>query len=309
MKRLILLILLIFTSNIICAQTIKNLKTFKEVATFLEKEINKEYTFEAIFEGEDEIDIEDFNEVIKKIDLDANGTIDLVVDYFADLIIVLDNGNNKYQELKDIKYSMDFLSLIEHKGKPFFIRKIQMPTYDTKYSNEIIALDKSGKVEEQTSKKDNIITESGIQYKVDTLEVKYGSLLELTKNVKNEINTIKEIHFKATSCFGSCPVFELKLTSDGNLEYIGKQHTNFIGRKNIKLNPEKVTTLFGIIQYTNVKKLKDRYAVNATDYPSGILKVFFENGEVKEIYDYGRQGTYNLEVIYDKFMHISNGIK
>jgi hypothetical protein len=310
MKKKKLLILLFFISKFSYAQTIVNLKTFKEVATFLEKEVNKKYTFHSVFEGEDEIDQEDFNEVVQKIDIDTNGTIDLVIDYVGVFIVVLNKGNNEYQELKDVKYSMQLLSVTQINGKTFFIRKIKLPKYNAAYTDEIVIFDENGEEAKQTKEKDRkIITERGIKYKVDTLEVKFNSFVAFNKSASNEKNSIKEIQFKATSCFGSCPVFELKLTSNGTLTYTGKHFTNFIGQKKLQLSSEKVRELFGLIAYTNVKKLKDHYSINVTDNPSGILTVFFENGTVKEIYDYGRSGTYNLEVIYDKLMKISDSIK
>ena len=133
--------------------------------------------------------------------------------------------------------------------------------------------------------------------------------MKFNKNTPKNTNKIKEIHFEATSCYGSCPAFELKLTSTGIFDYFGKKNTNYKGRKKGKLAFKEVEELFGLIEYVNVKDLKNHYYINATDNPSGILKVFFENGDVKEIYDYGRSGTYNLEVIYDKLMKISDNIK
>ena len=64
--------------------------------------------------------------------------------------------------------------------------------------------------------------------------------------------------------------------------------------------------------------LRQKGLLNGVDPFQIVLKRFLEeermisdkydtnrsiNGEIKEIYDYGREGTYNLEVIYDKFMN------
>ncbi|WP_167342074.1 hypothetical protein [Nonlabens sp. SY33080] len=42
---------------------------------------------------------------------------------------------------------------------------------------------------------------------------------------------------------------------------------------------------------------------------NGILKVTYENGEVKEIQDYGLQGTINLNAIYKKMFEINKNVK
>lgn len=300
MKKLILILLLIFISNSAFAQTVENLKTFKEVATFLEKEISKEYTFDTIFEGEDEIDTEDFNEVVQKVDLDADGDTDLVIDYIGDMIFILNKGNNKYEEIKMLEDQIfSFTSIEKIKGKTLIIHKTELSNFETRDLEKVITAEKNKKIE--------IIRD--IKFYVDTLEVKYGVFLQHNKKKQKIKNEIKEIHFEATACYGSCPVFELKIPSNGNLEYFGKRFTNFQGRKKLKLSSEEIETLFGLIEYTDVKNLKDRYAINATDNPSAILKVTFKNGDVKEIYDYGRFGTYNLRVIYKKLLEISKSIK
>ncbi|WP_298511739.1 DUF6438 domain-containing protein [uncultured Kordia sp.] len=292
------------------------MKTFKEVVTFLEKEINKEYTFEAIFEGENEIDTEDFNEVVQKIDLDNNGTTDVIIDYIGDPIFILDRGHNVYKEIKMLDVNRvwegeELTSMVMKQidNKTIFIREIKLPSYTTEKSKNIIIKKNQKDVvyDRKTNKATEVIRDR--KFRVDTLEVKFGDFVASNPNKKKIKNKIKEIHFEATPCYGSCPVFELKITSDGNLEYHGKQSTNFIGRKKLKLDATQLEELFGLIEYMDVKSLKDRYAVNATDNPSGNLKVVFKNGDIKEIYDYGRFGTYNLRVVYKKLMQISDDIK
>ncbi|EDP95996.1 DUF6438 domain-containing protein [Kordia algicida OT-1] len=316
MKKLILIILLIFISNSVFAQTIENLKTFKEVATFLEKEINKEYTFEAIFEGEDEIDTEDFNEVVQKIDLDNDGDTDLVIDYIGDTIFILNKDNDTFKEIKMLDVSriyknedLESISMERIKNQTFFIRKIKISKFDVeKYKNIIV--EKNQKDFQYDREKNKVVAViRDFYFRKDTLVIKYGEFVQLNSKWTKHTNEIKEIHFEATPCYGSCPAFEMKITSDGNLEYHGKRFVNFKGQKKLKLRSEEVKTLFRLIEYTDVKSLKDRYAVNATDNPSAILKVTFKNGDVKEIYDYGRFGTYNLRVIYKKLFEINNNIK
>ncbi|WP_430408864.1 DUF6438 domain-containing protein [Kordia sp.] len=312
MKKVILLILLFFTSGITCAQTIENLKTFKEVGTFLEKEISKEYTFESFFEGENEIDTEDFNEVVQKVDLDNDGFTDLCIDYVGILIFIRNKGNNTYEEIKlleDEDQPLRSISMGKINDKIIFIRTSKVSAFDvTNHENIITQKNQKDVVyDRKTNKMVEVIRD--IQYRVDTLEVKYGTFLKYNKSKEKFKNEIEEIHFEATPCFGSCPVFELKITSDGNLEYHGKRSTNFKGRKKLKISSEEVEALFGLIEYTDVKSLKDSYSINVTDNPAANLKVTFKNGDVKEIYDYGRFGTYNLRVIYKKLLEISANIK
>lgn len=316
MGKVILSILLFFTSGITCAQTIENLKTFKEVATFLEKGISKEYTFDAIFEGEEELDEADFNEVVHKVDLDNNGHTDLVIDYIGDMIFILNKGNNKFEEIKMLDISSNWLdesresfSMKKINDKTLFICETRLSEFDTENSENIII--KENHIDFSHDQRTNELTGfvRDVRIRRDTLEIKFGTFVQFQSTKQTPKNKIKEIHFEATPCYGSCPVFELKLTSDGNLDYYGKRSTNFKGRKKVKLNGAQVEELFGLVAYTNVQNFKDNYAVNETDNPGANLKVVFDNGEIKEIYDYGRSGTYNLRVIYKKLLEISKNIK
>jgi hypothetical protein len=45
--------------------------------------------------------------------------------------------------------------------------------------------------------------------------------------------------------------------------------------------------------------LKDNYNVNWTVDQTGYLNVFFENGDEKQIEDYGMVGTFELSILYD----------
>ncbi len=46
--------------------------------------------------------------------------------------------------------------------------------------------------------------------------------------------------------------------------------------------------------------MNDYYEVNYTDAPTVTLDIFFENGTVKKIKDYGLSGTYGLSAVYSK---------
>ena len=311
-----LLALLFFTSSITYAQTIQKLKTFKEVAAFLQKEISKKYTFDSVFEGEDEIDTEDFNEVVQKIDLDNNGTTDLVIDYIGDPIFIVNRGNTIYEEIKmlDVNRALEgeelaSVAMKQTDNKTMFIREIKLPPYTTENSKNVIIKKNQKDFVYDREKKKMIEVVRDIQFRLDTLEVKFGAFVEFNPNKQQLKNEIKEVHFETTPCYGSCPVFELKISSNGTLEYNGKRFTNFTGRKNLKLDSKQVEELFALIEYTDVKNLKNNYYINATDNPAVNLKVIFKKGDIKEIYDYGLMGTYNLRVIYNKLKQIGSEIK
>lgn len=295
-------------------QTIDDLNTNKKVAKFLRKEINLKYTFKKVFDKEVEADEKDFEYFVKKIDLDNNGFTDLVVNVYVPLIIVLNNGDKDYKELnfRNTKFFSDsepeLDSIVEiGKEKVLIFETVIQEFDDTEYPNiKIKQNQKELSYNNKTKESEWVIKD--MKFKIDSLTVKYGELVEY-KNRKSKVDKIKELNFSTTGCFGSCPVFEIKLDSKRNLLYNGKRFTNHSGLKKFKLNQTNYDNLIGLIEYSELKKLKDFYSVNWSDDQTGKLKVIYENGDSKEIQDYGLQGTTNLKAIYKKLFDINKNMK
>lgn len=297
-------------------QTIDDLNTKKKVAKFLEKKINTKYTFKEVFDREKEEDEEDFEWYVKKIDLDNNGYTDMVLNTYLipSTIIILDFGSESYRELSfrnlnpfwDDEPELD--SIVGVGNEKIFVFETEIMEYDdTEYPNIRIAENQKALSFNQKSKEFEW-TIRDVKFKVDSLTVKFGELVEY-KNNNPKPYKIKELYFSTTGCFGTCPIFEIKLTSGRNLEYNGKEFTNHSGLKKFKLNQTDFDNLIGLIEYSELKGLKDFYSVNWTDDQTGKLKIIYENGDIKEIQDYGLQGTTNLVAIYRKLFEINKNIK
>jgi hypothetical protein len=310
MKNTIVIGILLMNLNLLFGQNIGVLNTNKKVAKFLEKEINKKYTFKEVFDKEVEADEEDFEYYVKKIDLDNNGFTDLVVNAYVPLIIVLNNGDKGYKELNfrnpklfsDNEPQLDSIAEIGNKKVLVFETKIEEYD-DTEYPNIKIRQNQEALSYNNKTKESEWVLRD-IKFKVDSLTVKYGELVTYKQNVP-KVDTIKELHFSTTDCYGSCPVFEIKLTSDRKLEYNGKRFTNYSGLKNFELNQSDFENLIGLIEYSDINELENFYSVNWTDDQTGKLKIVYDSGDIKEIQDYGLQGTINLQAIYKKLFEIN----
>jgi hypothetical protein len=140
--------------------------------------------------------------------------------------------------------------------------------------------------------------------KIDTLTFKYNSLIEL--NGKKIIDyKIKTIEFKTNLCFGICPVFDLNIDRNGNSKFNGKYETKFHGEASKQLNKIEVDELFDLLNYIEIRKLKDDYQVNYTDAPTVNLTIYFEDGSFKKIKDYGMMGSFGLSALYSKLTEIA----
>ncbi|MGB6084194.1 DUF6438 domain-containing protein [Moheibacter sp.] len=278
----LLLILFCFSFSIAFSQIIEDLKTNKQTAQFLSKYIDKKYTFKYVFNKEKEVDNEDFNEYVKKNDLDNNGFIDLVVDGYSSLILVLNNGNNNFKELKLNK-------ILQYDFEPI-LDKIY------KYQDDVVLVVKSEDYLNDT-------------FKLDSLTFKYGQLVSYKRNKPKNLNQINQIKFSTNGCFGNCPIFEITIKSDYSFEYIGIKYTQVKGKKIGKISSTYYNELVGLLYYSDIMNLKDFYSVNWTDDQTGTLAIQFENEEIKQISDYGLRGNIDLKAIYNKLNDILNHIQ
>ena len=314
MKKTLSLLIICLNISSLFAQDIDELNTNKKVARFLKKEINKEYSFKFVFDKEKEDDEEDFNDFIKIIDIDNNGMNDLIVNGYSPLIIVLNYGENNYKEI-DFKrnlfsdYEPELDTIVKIKNETIFVFETKVSEFDeTVYHNTKIKKDQEVLSYDFKTKESKWVIKDE-KYKVDSLTIKFGELVSYKYHKPNNQSKIKEINFSTTRCFGSCPVFEIKLDSDSLLEYNGIMFTNFKGKTTKKLELKEFNSLIGLVEYADIKKLDDSYSVNWTDDQTVKLKVVFENGDTKEIQDYGLMGTINLQAIYNKLFEISQNIE
>ena len=287
--------MLIF-SNMIFGNKIDKLNTTKEVIEFV-KTVHPEY---GIVRHKDFkygiFDIESIDSIYnqlkckgifkideiknwQKIDVNNDGLTDLIfISHFYGYTqnVIIDEGNNGFKLIRNIINfdECEYIKPIKVQDKnELRIRKVNLP------------FDFDDNIEKYT--------------KIDTLTYKYGSFIELNDKVIID-NKIKNIEFKTDYCFGTCPVFKLTINKNSLAEFDGIESTKFKGKSIKQLNQKSVDEIFNMLNYIKVTKLNDYYEVNYTDAQTVTLDIFFENGTVKKIKDYGLSGTYGLTALYSK---------
>ncbi|AXT19244.1 hypothetical protein D7030_13520 [Flavobacteriaceae bacterium AU392] len=300
LKRLIILTIVTFQFNYIYSNQIDNLNNTEEVLQFV-KSFNKDF----INDKYAEFQIRSTKEISKdlncgglfnkwsiknweKIDLNNDNLTDLIVigylyDYFT--IAIIDKNQGDYKIHRINKNPFEKCELV----KPIKVEgENQLKIFHKKYT--------------QTG-----LFEFDSKNLIDTLSFKYDDILELNDVLENY--NIKSIQLKTSYCFGSCPVFTLKMYKNGNVEYKGEEYVDYKGEYKTKFPIKRFNTLAAILNYIRVKELKDTYAVTWTDDQTAFLEIEFKNGEVKKIKDYGLQGTYGLRTIYNKMIEIGTKTK
>ena len=142
-----------------------------------------------------------------------------------------------------------------------------------------------------------------IHSETDTLIYKFGGFVEL--NRKPVHYKIDSITFNTGACYGTCPTFEISIDKFGNAGYIAGQWSKKPGTYKAIISKDDLNKLDSIINYIAIKKLKNSYAVNWTDSPTCSIKVNFADGSVKYISDYGELGTFGLQEIYNRFFNFT----
>ncbi|AQS93158.1 hypothetical protein BXQ17_03280 [Polaribacter sp. BM10] len=291
-----LLIIFIFTSTFVSANQIDSLKSSKDVEEFAKKVYPKFTEFKwsefkiisteeirakiSCKEGYDLLEMKNW----EKVDITNDGKTDLILTAYWGTTLysyaIVDRGNNNFKTYRLSKNVFGNCELF----KP--IKKDDLNYLKTyiKKQEEIGLME----YEELIIK--------------DTLVFKFQEFVELNKNPTKY--RIKEIEFQTSGCYGSCPVFNLKINYKGNAEFNVQAYIKHKGKSENKIPVNLFNEIQELLEYIEVKKLKDNYSVAWTDDQTSYLTIRFNDNSTKKIRDYGMIGTFGLMAVYSKLTEI-----
>jgi len=110
------------------------------------------------------------------------------------------------------------------------------------------------------------------------------------------------IEMSKTACFGTCPVYTIKIDINGDAAYLGEQHVEKIGRFKKKFSSSETKRLFETFDNSNFWKFENKYIDGPTDFPTTYL-TYNKEKQNKKIEDYygGPQELKDLEKIVQEF--------
>lgn len=79
------------------------------------------------------------------------------------------------------------------------------------------------------------------------------------------------IEMKKTVCYGRCPVYSIKITSEGKAIYDGEKNVDKVGHYEKTLSPEQTQELFDAFNKTDFWKFQKEYKGKVSDVPSTII--------------------------------------
>ena len=205
-----------------------------------------------------------------KIDIDKNGSTDLLVND-RKIFAIVDIGNDKF-ELKCIG--------TEH------------------MENRLVGIDTIGSIPILIIKKQNGYL-SRFQPKfsevLDSIIYKFNGFIEY--NSKPQEIRLQSIKIGMEPCFGSCPIYDLTIDSNRQAALNAKANMKHQGLLKTKIDKRSFDEIISLLSYLNPDSLKGDYTIDATDNPAINIEIKY-NRTLKEIHDYGLEGSLGLRQFY-----------
>lgn len=111
----------------------------------------------------------------------------------------------------------------------------------------------------------------------------------------------KKIYFEIEPCFGTCPVFEVTIYSDGEVNYKGIEYTEIRGEKNFKLNTKIINEINDLLEIVEIVSYPKETLSNPADNPRFNMVVEYPNGLKISIVDGLFEGKYQNIIKYFYF--------
>lgn len=92
------------------------------------------------------------------------------------------------------------------------------------------------------------------------------------------------ITMEKTECFGTCPVYTIRIFADGRAEYEGIKNVQKIGRYQQQLSTETIDSLILAFEAAGFWQMEDEYVAEVTDLPTTYV-AFHHQGRSKKIKD------------------------
>lgn len=135
------------------------------------------------------------------------------------------------------------------------------------------------------------------EYTVKVDETMSTFMLEMDNTANQNSESGVALTLERTACYGTCPVYEVKVYADGRIEYEGRDYVDVTGSQSSNMEADKVSDLVNQFVEAGYLQWNDTYTnYYVTDMPTMITSVTV-NGETKRIERYAGDESAPLELI------------
>ena len=131
-------------------------------------------------------------------------------------------------------------------------------------------------------------------------------LFMLMTGCKPDHHHIEKIEYGVTSCYQPCPTYRIIINKDLTCSYNVWVSNKINGEYSTKVSRAYYQQLIDILTYIHFEQMDSSYNLPIADLQNGVLRITYDNGKVKEIYDYGNGGTDRLQYVYQKLYKIKD---
>lgn len=116
---------------------------------------------------------------------------------------------------------------------------------------------------------------------------------ENTESFANQEESVLFATISKGYCYGKCPVYEMKIYTDGKVLLEGKANIDYIGTWEKSITKGELEAFVTMAEKIGYMELEDRYDSSITDVPSTTTSIVI-NGVRKEVY---RRANYPEKIL------------
>lgn len=116
---------------------------------------------------------------------------------------------------------------------------------------------------------------------------------ENTESFTNQEESVLFATISKGYCYGKCPVYEMKIYTDGKVVLEGKANIDYIGTWEKSITKSELEAFVTMAEKIGYMELEDRYDSSITDVPSTTTSIVI-NGVRKEVY---RRANYPEKIL------------
>lgn len=265
------------------ANTIDAIKTKKDLIEFIGSNHVRKYPdrINLLFDSDTlHSAFIDTNKSFYKMDIDGNGKTDIIISGGSVIIMHLDSGY--------IAYIIDVMGFLW--GIPYSFEKA---IYLDDHTTVLLYIHPQH-------------MELGIYYRDssivhDTLIFKFNNFINYhQQQMRPKIKRI--IFWDHSACYGDCSETYVEINKNGAAIY---NHRPDGVKDSISVlvnvfDYKQVRELWNLLVCIDMMSLSDNYSINSHHENTAMLNIYFDDGTVKKIHDYGFSGTLGLRAVYNK---------
>ncbi len=111
-----------------------------------------------------------------------------------------------------------------------------------------------------------------------------------------EVLRIRLIRGGCASPYGNCPAYELEITGDGQVHYVGRRHVAREGEHSWTISPERVAELVEVFRRADYFNLRGHYAIPVFHVSTQVTSIRI-GGQEKFVFNYGATAELNATAL------------